>query len=341
MPAKASSSDCLLTGFFRKAKAPSFRETVTAADGALRLGIWDAVPRLDGSIDFTGLERTPTGYLAMAYANDVISSTDGGATFKIDNNGTPDDFGTERVMAYRVTSTGTTLVRDTGVVTVSSDAPGPGAIYNDVWAPTATRPIPDPVPPDECRIGPRGSGLPRTHDSVYVSADRQFIAYTANEDTLSPEICISSDGGRAFFPHLLDVPVAAAEYTPTGVLFTTPMIGIAWFAQPAAGSYIKRTSDGGKSWDDVALPSAVASRDLELPAGFFAPDGQHGWLTGFDHGSARALLLATADGGASWTLVAGVADAVDAFHGGQLYSGFALDATHIWVGGEGGVVMHN
>jgi photosystem II stability/assembly factor-like uncharacterized protein len=240
-----------------------------------------------------------------------------------------------------VTPAGTTFVRDTGVVTVSNDAPGPSASFQDVWAPAATQPIPDPVPADECQIGPRGSGLPRTHDSVYVSADRQLIAYTANEDTQAPEICISNDGGRSFFPHRLAVPEAAAEYTPTGVVFTGPMIGIAWFAQPTAGTYVKRTSDGGKTWGDVALPSAVASSDLELPTGFFAPDGQHGWLAGFDHGASRAVVLATSDGGASWTTVAGVADAVDAFHGGKLYSGFALDATHIWLGGEGGVVMHN
>jgi hypothetical protein len=297
--------------------------------------------RLLGSIDFTGLERTANGYIAMAYANDVISSTDGGATFKIAKNGAPDDFGIEPVMAYQVTSTGTTLVRDTGVITVSSDAPGPDATYADVWAPNATQPIPDPVPPNQCQIGPRGAGLPRTHDSVYMSADRQFIAYTANEDTQSPEICISHDGGRSFFPHVLDVPEAAEDFTPTGVLFTGPMTGIAWFAQPIAGAYIKRTTDGGNTWGNVTLPGAVASKDLELPAGFFAPDGQHGWLAGFDHDSSRALLLATTDGGASWATVAGVADAVDAFEGGKLYSGFALDATHIWIGGAGGLLMHN
>ncbi|HEX4417087.1 MAG TPA: hypothetical protein VH165_04265 [Kofleriaceae bacterium] len=43
----------------------------------------------------------------------------------------------------------------------------------------------------------------------------------------------------------------------------------------------------------------------------------------------------------NWSAVPGVGDAVDAFHGSKLYSGFALDATHVWVGGEGGLVMHN
>jgi hypothetical protein len=32
---------------------------------------------------------------------------------------------------------------------------------------------------------------------------------------------------------------------------------------------------------------------------------------------------------------------VEAFHGQKLYSGFALDATHIWVGGDAGLLMHN
>jgi photosystem II stability/assembly factor-like uncharacterized protein len=95
------------------------------------------------------------------------------------------------------------------------------------------------------------------------------------------------------------------------------------------------------TWRDVPLPGAVASRSIELPAGFFAPDGQHGWLAGQDRNASSAVLLATTDGGASWTAVDGVADAVNAFHGGKLYTGFALDATHIWLGGEGGLVMHN
>src|SRR5689334_934987 len=54
-----------------------------------------------GSIDFTGIEKTPTGYLAMAYASDVIASRDGGNTFTIEKNGS--SFGIEHVYGYKVT----------------------------------------------------------------------------------------------------------------------------------------------------------------------------------------------------------------------------------------------
>jgi photosystem II stability/assembly factor-like uncharacterized protein len=174
-----------------------------------------------------------------------------------------------------------------------------------------------------------------------MSADRNFLAYTANENGRPPEICISNDAGRSFSPHALEVPASAADLSPTGVLFTSSMVGLAWLAHPVGGTYIKRTTDGGTSWSNVALPSEVASHALELPAGFFAPDGQHGWLAGFDRTSGVALLLSTVDAGASWITVLGVAQAVDAAHGDKLYSGFAFDATHIWIGGAHGLLMHN
>lgn len=300
--------------------------------------------RQRGAIAFTGLERTPTGYIAMAYATDVIASHDGGATFTIQGNSNAERFGIEPVLAFQVVSagpaTGTTLVRETGVVTVSSTPPGLGAVYEDIWAPHTPESIPDPVPADVCQLGPRGTGTPVTRYSVYVSADRSFLAYTSNPNH-HPEICISTDGGRTFYPHPLDVPESARDVPSTGVTFTSPATGIAWYASSFGGKYIKRTVDGGRTWSDVPFPRELAASQLQLPAGFFAPDGQHGWLAGYDHTSRAALLLATTDGGASWSRVSGVAEAVDAFHGDKLYSGFALDANHIWVGGARGLLMHN
>ncbi len=295
---------------------------------------------LNGTIDFVGIEPTPTGYIATAYASDIIQSTDGGLTFGIAVNGSAGAFGIEPVLAYRVASTGTTLVRETGVVTVSNDAPGPTATYEDIWAPNAIPSIPDPVPVAMCQNGPLGTGVPVTHDSVYASADRMVIAYTASGDT-APEICISTDAGESFYPHVLDVPSTAADATPTGVMFTSPLIGITWFAQSSAGAYIKRTVDGGTIWTDVALPAGVVAGSFELPAGFFAPDGVHGWLAGYDDSAHLALVLATSDGGVTWAKVSGVSDAVTAAGGDKLYSGFALDATHVWLGGANGLVIHN
>lgn len=294
---------------------------------------------LDGSIDFVGLEKSPTGYIAMAYASDVIASKDGGATFTIEKNGPA--FGIEPVMAFAVTSTGTTLVRKTGVVTIASSAPGPSTSYTDIWAPNAVPSIPADVPASMCQGGPLGTGAPTTRYSTYVGPDRNFIAYTSNPGTFEPQICISTDGGYSFTPRVLTVPESADDYPPTGITFASASVGLTWFASSVAGTYIQRTTDAGATWTDVALPAEIADHALELPAGFFASDGQHGWLAGYDHDASGALLLATSDGGATWQVVPGVGEAVAAAGGDKLYSVFALDGDHVWIGGERGLLMHN
>ncbi|HEY0190742.1 MAG TPA: hypothetical protein VGC42_06430, partial [Kofleriaceae bacterium] len=155
-------------------------------------------------------------------------------------------------------------------------------------------------------------------------------------------ICLSTDGGATFVPRVLDVDDRAADFVPSGVMFPSPQVGLTWFAEPSAGAYLQRSTDGGATWHAVALPADLAGAALQLPVGFFAPDGQHGWLAGYDtSGPGHAVLIATGDAGATWATVDGVAEAVQAFHGGKLYAGFALDASHVWLGGEQGLVMHN
>jgi len=290
--------------------------------------------------NYHGLERTANGYIAMGRAIEVVESVDGGASFTKQSNGTT--FGLETVLAVRVTSTGTTIVKN-GVVATADSPPGSNAAYVNVWAPDAIPPVPATFTAGECQHGPGNVAGPATRYATHVSADRSFLAYTYLDDDVGPEICISSDGGTSFQQHLLlDVPDASSDRAPSGVVFTDRMNGILWLAREnAAGTYIKRTTDGGTTWDPVLLPTAVASHDLDLPVGFFAPDGQHGWLAGYDFTQHLAILLATADGGASWTPVAGVGAAVDNAGSLKLYSGFALDATHVWLGGDNGLLMHN
>jgi hypothetical protein len=291
--------------------------------------------RHNGSIAFVGLERTPGGYIAMAYASETIASDDGGATFTLRPNSVEDRFGIETVLAHQVTATGTTIVRETGIVSVSNAPPGPTAIYDDIWSPSL-----EPQPAALCQAGPRGSNATTPRNSTYVSGDRRFLAY-ASRPAAQPEICISTDGGVSFTPHPLNAPSDATSFAPTGVTFASATTGIAWFASRTAGAYIKRTTDGGTTWNAVAIPSELASSDIELPAGFFAPDGQHGWLAGYDYTAGEALVLSTTDGGAGWGRVTDVAAAVAAAHGDKLRSGFALDATHVWLGGDRGVVLRN
>jgi hypothetical protein len=310
---------------------------------SIRFSGVDGGPSLLGTVDFTGVAPTSNGYIAMAYASDVIQSKDGGETFAIEKNGPADAFGIEAVLAFRQHAGGFTMVRDTGVVTTTaSAAPGATAVYEDIWAPAAVPTIPDPVPADQCQVGPVSPQVPISTASVDVSTDGQLIAYTAVDDDRGAHVCISRDGGASFFPHVLDVPADAVDFAPTGVLFTSDDVGIAWWGISLyeGAQYIRRTTDGGDTWSDVAMPAAIASHGVELRAGFFAPDGQHGWLAGYDYDTSSALLLKTTDGGASWAVSGGdLAAKVSAAGGGKLWSGFALDADHIWVGGEHGVLM--
>ena len=66
----------------------------------------------------------------------------------------------------------------------------------------------------------------------------------------------------------------------------------------------------------------------------------HDWITGYNLSTSAPLLLATTDGGSTWTTVgAGLTAAVTASGGDKLYCGFALDATHFWIGGASGLVL--
>lgn len=289
----------------------------------------DGGPTLLGTVNFTGIEPTPSGYVAMAYSADVVLGDPSGA-FGIVKDG--DLAGIEPVLAFRDTAAGTTIIRDTGVVSTTTDAPGPSATFTDVWAPNATDPIPNPVPADVCQDGPLGTGAPVTRSSAFIGAN--LIAYTAAPN-FDPQICVSTDGGHTFYPTLLTVADDAVQYPPTGVVFSSATTGITWFAASTALPYIQRTTDGGTTWASVALPASVASHSLELNGAFFAPDGQHGWLVGYDLDGGKTLALATTDAGASWTTLAtGLSDV-------KLFSGFALDATHVWLGGTNGTVIHN
>ncbi len=297
-----------------------------------------------GTVDFQGIVKTSDGYVAMAHACDLISSKDGGATFGIEPVGVGEPFGIEQILAFRESGSGAMLVRDTGVVSRTTTKPGPNAIWDDSWAPRAIPPIPDPVPADQCQSGPDSQNVPAVAQATYVSQDGQFIAYTASPD-YDPQICISTDGGVSFFPKIL--PGVAEDVLfapPTGVVFTSATNGITWHATniyPGA-AYIYRTTDGGETWAKVELPAEVASKSLELKHAFFAPDGQHGWLVGYNYDNSIALMLKTSDGGASWKLSGGdLAAKVSDAGGGKLFTGFALDEHHIWVGGEYGIFAAN
>ena len=292
----------------------------------------DGGPSELGGVDFVGIDPTPNGLIAFAYSADVIESTDHGATFTIQKDGNL--AGIEPLLAARVTASGTTLVRETGVVSTSPSAPGPSASFTDVWAPNGAPPTPNPVPANMCQGGPLGTGAPVTRSSVYVSSDRQTIAYTSAPN-MDPQICISTDGGTSFLPSILSgIPDASTDGPSKGIAFANATTAIIYAGNQsdASGTYIQRSTDAGKTWSPVALPSGIWGHAVALNGAFFAPDAQHGWIVGYDFDATHALVLSTSDAGSTWTSEELASDY-------KLYSGFALDATHVWVGGEAGTLL--
>lgn len=281
----------------------------------------------NGDLEFTGLEPTSSGLVAMTSAMRVVRS-DSSGQFAIAKNGNL--VGTEVILAFHESDSGTTVVRNSGAVSTAKEPAGPSAMYTDVWAPQARPPIPSDLnlKPEQCQGKPGGGRNPETRYTAYIG--HGLIAYTAAPDN-EPQLCISKDGGASFKRTSLVVPEDSVT-PPTGVLFTSAQNGLTWFGSQYSPAYIQRTTDGGETWNPVALPASVADHELALNAGFFAPDAQHGWIVGYDYDDGAALGLATTDGGATWSVLPGLGNS-------QLYSGFALDATHVWVGGEDGVLF--
>lgn len=296
-----------------------------------------------GTIGFQGLSKTKDGFIALGYACDVIASHDGGKTFDIQHAAAGDQHGIEQVLAVRTRASDTVMIADTGYVSVTQGVPGPNAVWMDTWAPQANPPTPNPVPADQCQGGPQ-SGLPKEATNVYVSQDGNTMAYTSSPN-FDPQICVSTDGGKSFFPKLLpNVPMEAQDFAPSGVVFADAKTAITFWANNIypGKQYIYRSTDAGQTWSSVAVPADVAMKAIEMRSAFFAPDGQHGWIVGYDYDASIALLLRTTDGGATWkTVSSDLAAKVSMMGGGKLHTGFALDASHIWVGGDYGVLMAN
>lgn len=272
------------------------------------------------AMDYTRLVQTPSGVVATAYAADIVRA-DADGNFALIKNGNLE--GGERVIGYRELDSGTTMLRDTGIVSTAAQASGPSAEFTDVWAPSDR--IPEHIPAEQCHVGPSGA--------TYIGND--WISYTAVE-AWHPEICISTDGGHAFYASVLDVPSNTVGSAPAGVVFGSQGVGLTWLGAENGHSYIQRTVDGGTTWSDVVLPPLlhryITGRSISLNAGFFAPDGQSVWIVGHDHDANRALVLHSSDAGIHWSRIAGLGRA-------ELFAGFAVDAEHVWLGGANGTVL--
>lgn len=94
----------------------------------------------------------------------------------------------------------------------------------------------------------------------------------------------------AFLSLLLAVTAQAAVNTARVLLLDGACAGPALFAVGEHGT-ILRSDDSGRAWSNVASPTSAMLTGIA-----FAPDGRSGWAVGHD-----AIILATTDGGATWT----------------------------------------
>lgn len=234
-----------------------------------------------------------------------------------------------------------------GLIYGTSDAPGPTAAWRIIWSPRRTPPVPADIvarraaDPTLCDSDPGYSNSPRPVHAGYLSPDLAIAlspAHALNQDSSDPPgVCISTDGAQSF--HLVPFPDAADYEGPTALTCVSHDHCVVMGGQTLSdGSstygYVSRDASMGaaSTWSRITLPSFGGGT---IPkAIFFAPDGAHGWAVGEEE--RRGFLWATSDGGETWV---DLTASIRGLTTHRLDSGFALDASHVFVGGESDTLL--
>jgi hypothetical protein len=292
-------------------------------------------------LDFYGFAKTPTGYYAFTDIEQTVVGDSTGAFTNLGQNGSQGGNLAQVIGAY-LSGSETVLVTEEAVWKAPS-APGANATYAATWAPPPANPtVPDVIPAEDCQDVPLPNDAVRKNMStVAVSADGTTIAYVSASDADAvPQVCVSTNGGANF----VRTELPGTNVAPSGIVFpnpASPSTMIVYNAQtinaPSA-NFIMRSTDAGKTFTPVAIPASVPA-SIEFDDAFFAPDGLHGWILGFQEAADLGLALVTTDGGQTWTEDTTGLASVDPANEQRLRAGFALDATHVWIGGDNGVLF--
>ena len=307
-----------------------------------------------GTINFTGLTKVGSRLIAhvdsagaaFVSATGDITKAASWTAVKTGTLGAGETFGLNQQMGIG-TKDDRWVQFNSREIYDTNDAPGPGALWSPLWSPVAPS-----VPrnfeslkradPKLCDSDPGVSISPHLTQPGYVAPDLSAILYPSGSrnqrGTDSPGVCISTDGGKRFY-HVgfkgLEESVGPVGVTCLNANTCFAYGGVDYDANSAFVYFSNDTQKGVNStWTKSKLPTLRENTKFRSLS--FAPDGVNGWLVGWS-GSGDTLMFVSADGGASWKDATSTIRALAP--SGRLHAVYALDATHVWIGGEGGVLL--
>ena len=296
------------------------------------------------NVQFRDFVPTPDGLVVLLNRADTFVHCD--SHFKFTRESPGGEFGVETQLWLGPVAGGKWMyITGTGTVRVAGESPGRGVDWKTIWFPQGAPPVPDPVPDGMCpeaAISNTPGSLPFRY--AYVSPDGKTIAYPLHS---KPAVCVCTDGGKTWLEQdLPNPPASVGEAGPYGIYFTDKQHGWTFYANDLkdGSAYVYYTTDGGKTWTAGQLPDGITAADSKanFRSIFFAPDNKYGWLVGYKGNSTKPMVLRTSDGGATWDDKSGGKSSIAAVCDPpmKLFSGFALDKDHIWVGGNYGGLFY-
>ena len=307
-----------------------------------------------GTLNFTGLAKVGSRLIAhvdsagaaFISATGDITKAGSWSAVKIGTLGAGETFGLNQQMGIG-TKDGRWVQFNFRQIYDSSDEPGAGALWSPLWSPVSPSVPRDfealkRADPKLCDSDPGVSISPHLTQPGYVAPDLAVILYPSGarnqRGTDSPGVCISTDGGQRFY----HVEFKGIEDSVGPVGMTCLNANKCWayggVDYEAASAFVYSTSDAQKgvnsTWTKAKLPNLRENTKFRSLS--FAPDGVSGWLVGWS-GSGDTLMFQSSDGGASWKDATSTIRALAP--SARLHAVYALDATHVWIGGEGGLLL--
>ncbi|MEO8797763.1 MAG: YCF48-related protein, partial [Polyangiaceae bacterium] len=310
-----------------------------------------------GSVEFAGVQvvgsrviaRTEGAESAFVSATGDITQAASWTSVVTGTSGSAgSNFALNAQLGIATNGTKWTMVSHGRIWEATTATPGPAASWTNIFSPQASSPIPADIAtqrsadPTICNTDPDTSIQPQLTQATYVAPDLSIIVGPAGavnqtgDDT--PGVCISTDGGHTF--HHSAFAGLDDGQGPVGVACTSKdhCVGYGGIQSNdgTAVIYVTNNASSGatSTWTKATIPTTPVDAGFRSAA--FAPDGMHGWIVG-NSASNGSLMYTTSDGGTTWTDATGTVKTLAGDH--RLHSVYVFDATHVWIGGEQGVLL--